>query len=218
MATEMTLNEYQTEAARTARMDLPPREKLATFALGLGGEAGEVQDLIKKHIGHSHDLDLEKIEKEIGDVLWYVAALAGMLGLNLGDVASANLDKLRARYPEGFDPARSRARKAEIESEIDRRDRADADTIAPAPSLYDFCEPPGPGPIDANGSPVVPESIPLMTKSEPSDTRGADQPCYWYDDAFRWRCATCGGSEAFGANKTEPKRCYKVDPSEKDRL
>jgi NTP pyrophosphatase (non-canonical NTP hydrolase) len=172
----MTLNEYQTEAARTANMELPPREKLATFALGLGGEAGEVQDLIKKHIGHSHDLDLEKIEKEIGDVLWYVAALAGMLGLSLGDVAAANLEKLRARYPQGFDPARSRARAK----------------VQPG-SLAD----PGPLPsFDANGSPVEPPIDPPA--------------CAWFDDAFRWKCGTCGGTEAFGANKTEPKRCYRA--------
>lgn len=200
MATEMTLNEYQTEAARTARMDLPPREKLATFALGLGGEAGEVQDLIKKHIGHSHDLDREKIEKEIGDVLWYVAALAGMLGLSLGDVAAANLEKLRKRYPEGFDPARSRARTKPI-GPFGIEPVAGLNAIARFNSLV--------APFDANGSPVAPESIPLMTKSEPSDTRGADQPCAWFDDAFRWKCGTCGGTEAFGANKTEPKRCYR---------
>lgn len=103
MATEVTtLNEYQTESNRTARMDLPERERLATFALGLGGESGEVQDLIKKHLGHGHPLDLDKVKKELGDVLWYVSALAGALGFTLEAVARENVAKLAKRYPQGF--------------------------------------------------------------------------------------------------------------------
>lgn len=83
----------------------------ACFALGLAGEAGEVCDLLKKHWGHLHPLDHEKLKKELGDVLWYVAALAVQFGLTLDEVALANVAKLTARYPKGhFDVADSIAR------------------------------------------------------------------------------------------------------------
>lgn len=101
----MTLDEYQAEQNRTGN-----GSSLIVFVLGLGGEAGEVIDLIKKYIGHGHPLDRERLLRELGDVLWYVSAIAGALGFTLEEVARANVAKLRARYPDGFDPARSQNR------------------------------------------------------------------------------------------------------------
>lgn len=98
----MNLNEYQNEVMRTAATDKDPTLQLAVLALGVAGEAGEVADLIKKHVGHSHELDRFKLAKELGDVLWYVAALAQAAGFTLDDVAKGNVMKLRARYPNGF--------------------------------------------------------------------------------------------------------------------
>lgn len=106
-----SFHDYQEAACRTAPMQLPPELKAATFAMGLAGEAGEVVDLLKKHLGHGHPLDTGKLMKELGDVLWYIAALCDFYGLTMRDVAYLNIVKLRERYPEGFDPARSRARK-----------------------------------------------------------------------------------------------------------
>lgn len=106
----MTFDEYQDAAARTAAGIPDPTIALATFGLGIAGEAGEVADLIKKHIGHGHPLDVEKVKKELGDVLWYVAAVAWACGVTLDDVAHANVAKLRARYPDGFSTAASLAR------------------------------------------------------------------------------------------------------------
>lgn len=105
------LNEYQNEVRRTMGTLIPaaPRE-LAILALGVAGEAGEVADLIKKHVGHGHPLDKEKLILELGDVLWYVAALAESLNARMDDVASANAAKLRKRYPDGFDQERSKQR------------------------------------------------------------------------------------------------------------
>lgn len=57
------------------RMDKPPEIMNLTWALGLVGETGEVVDLIKKHIGHSHPLDRAKLVKELGDVEWYMEAI-----------------------------------------------------------------------------------------------------------------------------------------------
>ena len=100
--TGVSLDSYQRDADRTnATPDL------ANKALGLCGEAGEVAELLKKHLYHGHPLDREKLRNELGDVLWYVATLASDLGIPLSDVASANVDKLRRRYPEGFSVERS---------------------------------------------------------------------------------------------------------------
>lgn len=78
---------------------------------GLTGEAGEVADLIKKHFGHGHELDLIKVNKELGDVLWYLSQLAEQFGLSLDDVAQANIDKLKKRYPDGFSEEASKNRR-----------------------------------------------------------------------------------------------------------
>lgn len=93
----MTLNEYQQETERTAGKD-----DLAILALGLVGEAGEFADLVKKHLGHGHCLDFSKANKELGDVLWYIARLAAYFSWDLEYVAAENLAKLLKRYPDGF--------------------------------------------------------------------------------------------------------------------
>lgn len=106
----MTLDEYQELAARTLGRDRTHEQQLANAALGLTGEAGEVAEVIKKHLFHATPLDQEALVKELGDCLWYLGALATVLGLSLDDIAQRNIDKLRRRYPEGFDPERSRNR------------------------------------------------------------------------------------------------------------
>lgn len=78
---------------------------------GLTGEAGEVADLIKKHFGHGHVLDHDKLKKELGDVMWYLSQLAEQFDLNMEDIAEANITKLKARYPNGFSEEASINRK-----------------------------------------------------------------------------------------------------------
>jgi NTP pyrophosphatase (non-canonical NTP hydrolase) len=75
--------------------------KLWYYGLGLVGEAGEVADKIKKHYRDETPLDVSAIVKELGDVLWYVATMARLLGVNLKDVAIANLNKLEIRARRG---------------------------------------------------------------------------------------------------------------------
>lgn len=78
------------------------RDGLAQFALGMTGEAGEAAELVKKHLFHGHDLDRKALCEELGDVLWYVAALAHAADIPFDEVARFNEAKLRARYPSGF--------------------------------------------------------------------------------------------------------------------
>ncbi len=106
----MTLDDYQQLAARTLGRDRTHEQQLANAALGLTGEAGEVADVIKKHLFHATPLDQDALAKELGDCLWYIGAFATVLGLSLDEIAQRNVDKLRKRYPEGFDTERSRNR------------------------------------------------------------------------------------------------------------
>lgn len=80
--------------------------------LGLSGEVGEFNDMVKKWIFHEKPLDAEHAQKEIGDVLWYVAMICHSFGWDMDAIMQQNIDKLKARYPEGFDPEKSLHRKA----------------------------------------------------------------------------------------------------------
>lgn len=98
----MNFQEYQKHAERTAKHESDKHRRLANFSMGLTGEAGEVCDYLKKVIFHGHALEDEKLIKELGDVLWYVAAICNTMGYDMEMVAERNIDKLYARYPEGF--------------------------------------------------------------------------------------------------------------------
>lgn len=100
----MQINEYQALAMRTAN---PECLNLSNVGLGIAGEAGEVADAIKKHLHHGHDLDRDGLIKELGDVAWYIALGCTALEIDMETVLQRNIDKLKARYPEGFDSERS---------------------------------------------------------------------------------------------------------------
>lgn len=78
--------------------------------LGLAGEVGELNDMIKKWVFHEKELDETHLKKELGDVMWYVAMMCQSMGWELDDVMQTNIDKLKARYPEGFDVERANHR------------------------------------------------------------------------------------------------------------
>lgn len=105
----MNFRQYQAAAKRTANLDGVDGFRVMVSALGLVGEAGEVGEIIKKHIGHGHKADVTqaKLIDELGDVLWYIADLANAYELDLNEIARLNLEKLRKRYPNGFSSADS---------------------------------------------------------------------------------------------------------------
>ena len=103
----MTPNEYQQLANRTSGSYDTLEAMIANGVFGLCGESGEVADLVKKWTFQGHILDRDKMVEELGDVLWYVALLATALHEPLEAIMQANIDKLRKRYPDGFDPERS---------------------------------------------------------------------------------------------------------------
>ncbi len=96
---DIRFSEYQKLAMSTA---IYPKEYSIYYpALGLSGEVGELNNKIKKRIRDNAELDKEDMKSELGDVLWYISALASDLGLDLGEVAASNVDKLLRRKKNG---------------------------------------------------------------------------------------------------------------------
>lgn len=107
----MSINEYQQIALMTESHDYTcDNPRLLQGLMGLNGESGEALDILKKHLFHGHWLDEVHLAKELGDVAWYLAISADALGYKLEDIFKMNVDKLRKRYPEGFDSERSKNR------------------------------------------------------------------------------------------------------------
>ena len=103
----MTVNEYQKLAMTTLNPALEKKDVLINGVMGLCGESGEAIDIVKKWLAQGHELDKEKLAKELGDIAWYLAETATALDLQLEDVFAANIEKLKKRYPEGFAAERS---------------------------------------------------------------------------------------------------------------
>lgn len=112
----MTPNEYQELAMRTndrnasfrlrqAQVDNTEYDVGGIFnaCLGLSGEVGEFNDMIKKWVFHEKELDVEHLKKECGDILWYIAMMCHSFNWNMEEIMKMNVDKLKSRYPDGFD-------------------------------------------------------------------------------------------------------------------
>ncbi len=103
----MDVDKYQELAMRTLNPEIDKKELILNAAMGLCGESGEVIDLVKKHLFQGHDLDDEKLIKELGDVAWYLAEAATALNVNLSEILEKNIKKLENRFPDGFNSNRS---------------------------------------------------------------------------------------------------------------
>jgi len=96
----MTLNDYQSAAAATIQGEVSEPNSIYIALLGLAGETGSLLTLYKKYLrdGPSFEIVNTRLQEELGDVLWYVAALAGHFNLHLEDIASANIEKVTERW------------------------------------------------------------------------------------------------------------------------
>lgn len=109
----MNVNEYQKLAMVTLNQELNKEDVLINSVMGLCGEAGEAIDIVKKWMAQGHELDKEHLAKELGDIAWYLAEAATAIDMSLEDIFQANLDKLKKRYPDGFEIQKSLARAEE---------------------------------------------------------------------------------------------------------
>ena len=122
----MKANEYQKLAMRTNdgkctnRLEdwvdvktnghVPDAGGIVNACLGLSGEVGEFNDMMKKWIFHEKQLDIDHAKREAGDICWYLAMLCESFGWSLDEIMKMNVDKLKARYPQGFDIERANHR------------------------------------------------------------------------------------------------------------
>ena len=109
----MTINEYQKLAMTTLNPKLDKKDVLINGVMGLCGESGEAIDIVKKHLAQGHELDREHLIKELGDVAWYLAETATALDVTLEEVLCQNIEKLKKRYPQGFEVEKSVGRQEE---------------------------------------------------------------------------------------------------------
>ncbi len=107
----MDIKEYQEKAERTINYNLKFNEQVSNLCMGLAGETGEVIDYIKKSLYHGHELDIDKLSEEIGDVMWYLINLVTVFSLPITIILDENIKKLEERYPEGFSEEKSVNRK-----------------------------------------------------------------------------------------------------------
>ncbi|MDD7735707.1 MAG: nucleoside triphosphate pyrophosphohydrolase family protein [Bacilli bacterium] len=107
----MDVNEYQKLALKTLNPNLSKKDILINGVMGLCGESGEAIDIVKKHLAQGHDLNKEHLIEELGDIAWYLAETAYALDISLEEVLKINIEKLKNRYPNGFDTQKSIDRK-----------------------------------------------------------------------------------------------------------
>lgn len=108
----MTPAEYTELAARTASADA---DHLQHYVLGVCTEAGELAHEAKAHLAYGKDLDRTSVIEELGDLCWYMANLMRVMDTSWEEVFTRNVDKLRRRYPEGFEKRRALERDLDAE-------------------------------------------------------------------------------------------------------
>lgn len=104
--------------ALVARISDPKVIRLLHGAIGLSTEAGELLDMIKKHIYYGKPLDLVNAKEEVGDSMWYAGLVIDVLKTTFDEVLTVNIDKLKARYPEKFTEFHAENRDLETERKI----------------------------------------------------------------------------------------------------
>ncbi len=106
----MEMDVYMRRAARTINPKLDAAEVEMHALHGMCGEVGEIHSIYQK-VYQGHDFSDEHLKKEIGDLMWMIAELCTARDYSLDDICQMNIDKLFARYPDGFDAEHSLHRK-----------------------------------------------------------------------------------------------------------
>lgn len=97
----MHSHDYQNKASRTINKSLEEKDLTLHALHGMVGEIGEIHSLYQK-VYQGHPMDKEHLIKEVGDLLWFISEFCTANGVMLGDVMERNIEKLKARYKEGF--------------------------------------------------------------------------------------------------------------------
>ena len=107
----MTFKEYQKRSYTAIQPHTDHKDEVLNWGVGLAEEVGEVMNHIKHAYWGNEPIDKVEMAKELGDVLWYTAALATSLGINLATAATLNVEKLEHRFGGGdFSESQSKAR------------------------------------------------------------------------------------------------------------
>lgn len=100
------------------RLDNKQSARLVHALLGIGGESGELQDQLKRHLVYGKDLDIVNLKEELGDLMWYCALALDEIGSSFDEVMAMNIAKLRARFPGGFTEEKAVNRDIEAERKV----------------------------------------------------------------------------------------------------
>ncbi len=117
----MQISEYQRLTDRAIPEHENKKDAVLHWCIGLSEECGEVLSVVKHHYYGGEELNKEDLVKEIGDVMWYLAALCRETGIDMDAASQLNAEKLMHRFPDDFDNERS-ARRHELEKKFSDTD------------------------------------------------------------------------------------------------
>ena len=102
----MQVGTYQELAERTINKNLTTDEQINHALFGMSGEVGEILSIYQKQY-QGHEIDEEELKKEVGDLIWFVAEYCTVMGWEMDEILYKNINKLKRRYPDGFEAERS---------------------------------------------------------------------------------------------------------------
>ena len=102
----MTIDEYQRRASRTMNWSLTDYQNKYHALHGMVGELGELHSIYQKQY-QGHEISQTHVKKELGDLLWFVAEFCTANGWSMEYICEMNIEKLKKRYPKGFDEEHS---------------------------------------------------------------------------------------------------------------
>ena len=102
----LSVEEYQALAARTIDKGMNNEQMLLHALHGMSSEIGEIHGIYQKRY-QGHKIGADRVREETGDLLWFVAEFCTANGWNMAEIMSENIEKLKNRYPDGFEPERS---------------------------------------------------------------------------------------------------------------